>query len=185
MNIIQLIVKVFEFLKQKTQKNQPVEPVGLKEQEKILMDLAPKKKIIHINCDGMCPQCENIINKYKDFNIELYNWFKDLRSKHKDAHVAYAGRGKADQEHFFQKGTSKARYGESPHNYNLALDIFQLTQNGARFDVAWYKDTIIPEALKTGFIQPGGLWKTFKDWPHFEHKDWKQLVKDGKVKLVE
>lgn len=181
MAILQLLLQLFGLGKQKVEE---IQPVGEKEKEKVLMDLAPKKKIIHINCDGPCPKCEEIFNKFPDKNMELYNWFNQLRLKVKTAHIAYAGRGKEEQNYFYEKKTSKAKWGESPHNYNLAIDIFELTQTGARFDVSWYQSSIIPEAIKAGF-DCGGLWKSFKDWPHIEIKNWKQVVKDGKAKLVE
>lgn len=138
----------------------------------------------HVN-SGRCDKCLLIINTYPTFHVPLREWFFDLQTRVPDAHVAYAGRGKADQEAFFKQGTSKAHYGESPHNYNLAMDLFQLTNIGARFDMNWYQTVINPEVKKPGFLTHGLDWPKFKDAPHVEVAIWREMIKNGTAKLVE
>lgn len=138
----------------------------------------------HLN-NKKCDKCEEIFNKYPGFNSQIKDWFNNLQIAIPDAHIAYAGRGKIDQEEFFAKGTSKARWGESPHNYNLAIDLFQLSVSGARWDLNWYRDIIGPEVKKIDWLTHGLNFTKFKDAPHVEYKDWLSLVKDGKAKLVE
>lgn len=141
-------------------------------------------KVIHSN-NGKCEKCAQIFAQWKDFNKELKDWFIALQAKIPSCHIAYAGRGKAEQDEFFKKGTSKAKWGESPHNYGLAIDVFELTVSGARWDKAWYKDRINPEVKKTDWLEHGLDWAKFPDAPHIQLKAWKELVKSGEVKLVE
>lgn len=138
----------------------------------------------HLN-NGKCAKCLEIMGKYPNFHKPLQDWFFELQSRIPDAHIAYAGRGKIDQEDFFAKGTSKAHYGESPHNYNLAIDFFQLTNIGARWDLSWFKDVINPEIKKSGFLTHGLDFKSFRDAPHCEVTIWRDMIKTGTAKLVE
>lgn len=138
----------------------------------------------HTN-DKACKKCEEIFNKYKNFHQPLQEWFKKLQQIIPECHIAYAGRGKAEQDDFFAKGTSKAKWTESPHNYGLAIDVFELTIGGARWDTIWYKERINPEVKKTDWLEHGLDWPKFKDAPHIQLKNWKDLVKNGSAKLVE
>lgn len=86
------------------------------------------------------------------------------------------------------KKVTQAKAGQSVHNYGFAVDIC-LVINGetASWDTAkdWDNDTIadwyecVKIFAKFGWDW-GGNWKTFKDLPHFEKKDfsnWKKLSK--------
>lgn len=137
----------------------------------------------HIN-SGLCEKCNAIINKYPGFNKELSDWFKDLQKRVPDAHIASAGRGESEQEQWFKQGKSKAHYKQSAHNYNAALDFWRLTTSGADFTVSWYTGLIGPEAKKAGF-EWAGDWTTFREFGHVQIKDFKKLVEEGKLKLVE
>lgn len=138
----------------------------------------------HLN-DRKCAKCEEIFNRYAGFHQPLKDWFNKLQIAFPDAHIAYAGRGRVEQEEFFAKGTSKARWGESPHNYNLAIDLFQLSVSGARWDLNWYRDIIGPEVKKADWLTHGLNFTKFKDAPHIEIKSWNDMVKQGIAKLVE
>jgi len=83
----------------------------------------------HVN-NGSCDKCEEIFDVYLGFYQPLKDWFLKTQAKVKDCHISQAGRGKADQEADFTAGKSKAHYGQSSHNYNAAVDIFQLTADG-------------------------------------------------------
>lgn len=141
-------------------------------------------KVIHTN-NGTCDKCKSIFGQWPDFNTELKDWFFVLQVKLPTCHIAYAGRGKAEQDEFFKKGTSKARWGESPHNFGLAIDVFELTVSGARWDKAWYKDQINPEVKKTNWLEHGLDWAKFPDAPHIQRADWKERVANKTAKLVE
>jgi peptidoglycan L-alanyl-D-glutamate endopeptidase CwlK len=77
---------------------------------------------------------------------------------------------------------TKAKGGQSIHNYGLALDIVLIkdTNNDGKFDTASWEDNIdfdkdgkadwmeVVEILKRNNWVWGGDWKSFKDKPHFE-----------------
>jgi len=127
----------------------------------------------HLNID-VCSKCEEIMAKCK--NEELLNFYKQFRKDHKDAHVSCCYRGEKEQEEAFLKGTSKAHFGQSAHSYALALDWFRITQSGgASFDAFWYKSFLKPASVAAGLVW-GGDW-SFKDLPHVELKNWKELAK--------
>lgn len=136
----------------------------------------------HVN-NGNCPRCDIIFDRYPGFNAYLRQWFKDLQAQHKDAHISCAGRGKKEQEEYFLKGTSKARYGQSAHNYNAAIDLFRLEQNGASWARNWFENIVLP-AVKAHIDRlnwyglPGS---PYFELPHIELRDWKKLS----LKLVE
>lgn len=130
----------------------------------------------HIN-NGKCPRCAKILHAFPGFEPSLEQWFLDFQKSFPEAHVSSAGRGKEEQEKAFKTGRSKARWGESPHNFNLALDIFRLTLNGAQFDAVWYRDVLAPAVAKNPSLTWGGNWKRFRDMPHVEITNWKDLVK--------
>lgn len=119
---------------------------------------------MHTN-NGNCSKCLEIKNRYPGFHEGLWNWFVELQKANPDAHVSCCGRGKADQEHFFSIGTSFAHYGQSAHNYNLALDLFRLTQTGADYGAPWFNSVV-----KTAVDQHNNGASDFKiTWPLQRH----------------
>lgn len=97
-----------------------------------------------------------------------------FRQANPDAHISWGFRGRVDQEAAFNRGHSKARYGQSPHNYGLAIDFFRLTLNGPDWTLSWYQEKLRPAAEAAGLVS-GGSWAKFKDWPHVEVADWKNV----------
>lgn len=108
--------------------------------------------------------------------------------------VAQAFRSKAEQNQLYAQGRTTAQVqragisgvagqpsknvvtnaigGQSNHNYGVAVDLFQYSNNG---EVAiWKVDTnfkkIVAAMKKKGF-KWGGDWTSFKDYPHFELYD--------------
>ena len=61
---------------------------------------------------------------------------------------------------------TNAKAGESYHNYGLAIDVCEIKNGKAIWDVAMYKK-IAPYAKNEGFAW-GGDWKSFQDNPHFD-----------------
>lgn len=135
--------------------------------------------------NGKCSKCEEIFARYPAFHKQLKEWFFALQANIPNCHIAYAGRGKIEQDQFFAKGASKAKWGESPHNYGLAIDVFELSIIGARWDLNWYRSIINPEVKKTDWLEHGLDWQKFRDAPHIQIKNWRELVKNGSAKLVE
>jgi hypothetical protein len=137
----------------------------------------------HINT-GKCPKCEEIFAKYPGFNEELHEWFKGIQAQSHDCHISCAGRGSVDQEVAFKRGASKAHYGQSSHNFNAAIDLFQLVGNAAVWNKGWFAKVVgqnLPASLKW-YGAPGAV---FYELPHVELSAWRDQVKLGKLKLVE
>lgn len=142
----------------------------------------------HVN-NGNCEKCDDLFALFPGFHPGLQQWFKAFQKKNSDGHISCAGRGSVDQEAAFTAGTSKAHWGQSSHNYNLALDIFRLTLNGASWDRPWFRDRVgtavfshnaTPDKQFTidWYGKPGAK---FPELPHCEVENWKGL----QWKLVE
>ena len=144
------------------------------------------KKITHIN-NGACPKCQEIVNRWPGFHLDLLEWFKGLQKNTPEAHISHAGRGREEQEFYFKNKASRAHYGESAHNYNCALDIFKLLLTGANWDRNWFYDVIYPavKACKIPLKWYGEPGSKFFELPHVEVAEWRVLAQQGKVKLVE
>lgn len=142
------------------------------------------KKIKHLN-NGQCPKCQEIFERYPGFHGELRTWFEYLQYRFNDAHISCAGRGKDEQEMWFKKKTSKAKWTQSAHNYNAAIDIFQLSNDTARWDRDWFYFTV-GEGLKwvtapMNFTWYGKSGSPYYELPHVEVTGWRKL----NLKLVE
>jgi hypothetical protein len=131
------------------------------------------------------PRHQNAATCFKCLEIlttahpDLQKLADDVRAANPEAHVAWAVRGKADQEDAKRRGTSRASFGESPHNYvpSLAIDFFRITPNGvAEWNKAWFTEHIAPFARRHGF-EWGGDFLRFQDAPHVQIKNWKAQAK--------
>lgn len=143
--------------------------------------------IRHTNIHGDCQKCEDLFSVYPGFSWTLRDWFGRLRRSVFDAHISCAGRGQIDQEAAFERGASKAHWKQSAHNWNAAIDLFQLTSDGKySLDRDWFAkimadDTDIGTTLKW-YGEPNS---DFFERPHVELFNWKDLSQDGTLKLVE
>lgn len=128
----------------------------------------------HTNTD-VCTRCEAIL---KDAHPDLQAFAAEVRREHPDAHVSWSYRGEKDQNAAFASGVSKARFGESPHNYRpaLAIDWFRLTHTGAEWKANWFMDVIVPAARAAGLVS-GADFPKFRDLPHVELKDWRSYTR--------
>ena len=135
----------------------------------------------HVN-DGKCAKCLEILVGVEP---RLIDWFKSFQTMNQDAHVAWGSRGEKDQNDALKRGTNKAKWGESPHNFipALAIDLFRLTITGAEWPASWFNAYVGPEVAKHPELTWGGTFSHFADRPHIEIKAWKDLVKSGKAKL--
>lgn len=121
----------------------------------------------------ICGACEE---KLKGVDSRLVSFVEQLRGIYPDAHVCWGVRGEAEQELFKKQGTSKASFGQSPHNYGLAVDIFRLTlSNSASFDPVWYRTKLAPVVAANPDLVWGGTFKSLVDLPHVELANWKTL----------
>ena len=147
----------------------------------------------HIN-NGSCDKCEELFNAFPNFCQPLKDWFLKTQAKVKDCHISQAGRGKVDQEADFTAGKSKAHYGQSSHNYNAAVDIFQLTADGkAAWPELWFRDKV-GTAVYSNNCDPekkltlnwyGAPHSPFRELPHIEWADWNSAAHHGDLPLVE
>lgn len=123
---------------------------------------------------GKCGRCLILFDLYPNFHPSLRNWFNNtIQKKHPEAHISEAGRGRIGQEVARLEQKSKAHFGESPHNYNMAIDVFRLLGSEADYDETWFKEVIEKNLL------PHFLWYgnegPFRELPHIEMRDWKKL----------
>ena len=108
----------------------------------------------------------------------------EFNKLHNDVHVIVVCtyRNRAMQEVYFKKipKVTNARGGQSPHNYypSMAFDI-AFVKVGKR-ELDWspklFKEFWAILQTKTNRITWGGNFKSFKDRPHFELTNWKQLI---------
>jgi hypothetical protein len=83
------------------------------------------------------------------------------------------------------KGVSHAQYGESAHNFNAALDLFQQQQDGKYLlNRQWFLKVVKP-ALESWMIWYGDRDAEFYELPHVQISTYRELVRQGKLKLVE
>ncbi len=95
----------------------------------------------------------------------LYNQPWDKKDNDGDARV-----DEADEK------VTKAKGGQSLHNYGIAIDVVELKNGKANWNFDYSK--LKPFAQKQG-IDWGGDWKNFVDKPHFEISfgyTWQQLL---------
>lgn len=140
-------------------------------------------KVRHTN-NGRCLKCQEILDLYPGFHAELRMWFEAFQLRYNDAHVSDAGRGKKRQEQYLKAGSSFARWAESAHNWNAALDIFWLVAGKAYYGMELYNSRLKPALLP--WILWGMEWKgKMREAPHVEVRDWKALAKNKTLSLVE
>jgi peptidoglycan L-alanyl-D-glutamate endopeptidase CwlK len=94
-------------------------------------------------------------------------------------------RGRQAQEKAFSLGHSKAHFGQSAHNWSpsVAVDVVPYPidwTNTGRFKALGAFVTAKARSLGVD-VTWGGTWK-FRDLPHYELSNWKQLVALKKVK---
>lgn len=132
--------------------------------------------------NGACAKCMEIIFTFPDPFEPLVDWFVETQRQLPDLHCSEAGRGKARQERMYETHRSEAHWTESAHNWNCALDLFRNAK--VIYDEDWFRGKLakfIPLWLNW-YGAPGSK---FYELPHVEIRAWKELVKDGTVKLVE
>lgn len=143
--------------------------------------------------NGACQRCDEIFRRYPGFNTFLLEWFRAFQRIHPEAHISCAGRGRDDQEAAFIRGSSRAKYGQSAHNYGCAIDIFEQQGEKANiYESDWFRTCLEPAIKKAPWLRWYGekpkdknAMPEFYELPHIELADWRELAKAAKVKLVE
>lgn len=133
---------------------------------------------------AVCERCELILDRYPGFYGPLREWFYDLRKAHPEAHTSCAGRGRQDQEALFLRKATRAKYGESAHNWNAALDIFEYWGDLRNiYEPQWFWQVLRP-ALTPDLTWLGNPGSSFHELPHVQWRNW-YTMKNGALKLVE
>jgi peptidoglycan LD-endopeptidase CwlK len=97
-----------------------------------------------------------------------------------DFTVICGPRGAAAQAAAFKAGASKAKFGQSPHNYlpALAIDFIPSPFTGWS-DTKAFKavaDAIVAAGKRVGVdLEAGYTFRSIKDWPHVQLRGWKAL----------
>lgn len=138
---------------------------------------------MHTN-SGACDKCLDVFNKYSGFNDELKTWFIATQLENPIIHISAAGRGKADQAADLLAGKTKAKYGQSPHNWNAAIDVFFLIDGSYDLSEIHFQTIVVPN-LYHSLNWYGREGAPFKELPHIELTDWNEMAKNGILSLVE
>lgn len=94
-------------------------------------------------------------------------------------------RGKAAQNEAFANGNSRARWGQSPHNFGLATDLIHATEGWGQGTpstmprVAWEAIHVIAAEVARRMDLPikwGGHFHNLWDPAHFELTNWRDLT---------
>lgn len=133
---------------------------------------------------GRCLQCLAIINRYEGFNQTLKDWFIALQEKHPEVHTSCAGRGIVDQENLFLRGATRARWMQSAHNYNAALDLFVVIKGEKSIYPPWWFKDVLAKNIPQWMEWYGAPGAKFPELPHVQMKDWKVLLTRGDIKLI-
>lgn len=137
----------------------------------------------HQNIVGHCSKCDDLFRRYEGFHPGLRDWFDLIRTKFFDAHISCAGRGKIDQEAAFYRHASNAHWAQSAHNWNAAIDLFQLKDGGYSLETLWFAE--IMEGLPPTLEWYGTPDSPYRELPHVQIKDWRELAASGRLRLVE
>ena len=123
-------------------------------------------------------------NKLEQAHLSLQEIVLELLH-YKDITITCTVRTKEEQEEAFRKGNSKARYGQSAHNFNpsRAIDIvpYPIPMKGNQWDnnsKEWddVAELFLTIAKDKGIdITWGGNFKSIVDKPHFELTGWKSM----------
>lgn len=84
------------------------------------------------------------------------------------------GDGRIDEP---DEKVTQAKALQSPHNYfpSFAIDVTFLINGKTSWDEKYF--IAFSKYMKTENIEWGGDWKSFKDLPHYEIKNWKTKIK--------
>ncbi|TCP88657.1 D-alanyl-D-alanine carboxypeptidase-like protein [Cricetibacter osteomyelitidis] len=158
-------------IKQKSSLNKSATPVAKAEiSEPIIKNKHSSRNEEKIN--ALHPQVRSIIRQFLN---EVYKIYKIQLV------IVQGYRTYEEQNKLYAQGrtlpgniVTKAKGGQSNHNFGLAIDVFPVWDDGKLHMDAKSDDQnikilkmISPIGIKNG-LSWGGNWKSFKDYPHFE-----------------
>lgn len=132
------------------------------------------------------PECPLCNWKLKDAHPLLAAWFKSVKKRYVNVHIAWAFRSQADQDKMVREKKSLANWPNSKHNYMTAdfkpcaeaLDLFLLDDDGnARWPKIFYAKLAAENKVNQDPINWSGEFKSILESNHFELKK----VKSEKV----
>ncbi len=126
--------------------------------------------------NGDCPQCKFIFDQFPGFHAGLRAWFVEFQTRQPEAHISCAGRGEVQQEALYLRHATRAHFGQSAHNYNAAIDIFEMSKEspGNIYDLTWFKKILAPN-LPEWVEWYGNPNASFFELPHVEVKGWRAM----------
>jgi hypothetical protein len=101
---------------------------------------------------------------------------KELQKLRMDMKIFEMHRSFEKQEEYYARGASKARYGQSPHNWGMAVDIIDRRRGWDLSENEWAIFGAIVKSVSEKTRIPvdwGGDWK-FYDPAHIQLRHWKQ-----------
>lgn len=106
---------------------------------------------------------------YKPFADQIRHFLQVCWKEGHNAHLSQGFRTFAEQDRLFAGGYSRAKGGESLHNYGIAADIVfdNDPSPGIQNPYVGSWDACANIGARCGLV-PGHYWKTFKDSPHYE-----------------
>lgn len=112
-----------------------------------------------------------------DVQAFLRTFLRDLERRNIPLFPVDGFRDAETQDRLFKQGVTKARAGQSPHNYGLAVDVVHSTKFWDLTRRQWDVIGLIgKEAARKANVKVtwGGDW-SFYDPAHWELRDWKKL----------
>jgi hypothetical protein len=115
------------------------------------------------------------VEKLSTAHVRIADWFRQMKKEFSNLHVAWAWRGKEDQERAFREGKTKARWPHSKHNHvvdetpcSLALDVFQLSEGKAVFPIRYFAEIQRFNEARGNSVLWRGNFRKLVDADHFE-----------------
>ena len=117
---------------------------------------------------------------------------KAMKQMSRDMIIVFGYRSNEEQTKLYNQGrttpgaiVTRAMAGQSPHNFNCAIDCWVMSADGKSID--WnnieYKNLVREHALTVADkIVWGGSFKSLPDFPHWEKKTWRN-VRAGTEKI--
>lgn len=120
----------------------------------------------------------NIVGAHPDILEFAKRLVARMRKQDVPLFVLNCVRGEAAQEEYFKTGMSRARYGQSAHNYGMAVDIIH---GRKAYDLDRKSWDLLGHIGKEISVQAGipitwgGDWKSLWDPAHWELEEWRSL----------
>ena len=125
----------------------------------------------------------SIIDLTPEMQVLANKFLADCTEASIDVMVTCTFRSFEEQDDLYAKGrttpgsiVTKARGGESPHNYGMAFDIVPIEHGKPVWDTTDPIWAIVGILGQAAGLEWGGAWTTFKDLPHFQRPNWKEYI---------